>query len=79
MPMWWPRRKSRKHPCPEARQALEDARRALEETQERSREAEALGTWMRRVRAANHMSERVEALLKTAYGQGPRDDGGKVR
>ena len=75
MPMWWRRHKQ---PSPEALQALEETRRALKETQERSDEAEALGAWMRRVRAANHMSERVEVLLKTVYGEGGHD-GGKLR
>lgn len=78
MPMWWRRRKH-KQPCPEALQALERSRQALEETQERSREAEALGAWLRRVRHANHMSERVEALIKSAYGEDGQHGSGKVR
>ena len=77
--MWFRRRRSRKHPCPEALQALEDSRRALEETIERTNEAEALGAWLRRVRAANHMSERVEALIKSAYGEDGQHGSGKVR
>lgn len=76
MPMWWHRHKQSSR---EALAALEETRRALEETQERSREAEALGAWLRRVRAANHMSERVEALIKASYGEGGSHDGGKVR
>lgn len=76
MRMWWRRNKQ---PSPEALQAIKESRKALEETQERSLEAEALGAWLRRVRAANHMSERVEALIKASYGEGPKHDGGKVR
>jgi len=76
MPMWWRRRKQA---CPEALRALEESRRALEETLERSPEAEALGAWLRRVRAANHMSERVEALIKASYGEGHTNGRGKVR
>jgi hypothetical protein len=76
MRMWWHRRKQ---PCPEALRAVEESRQALEESLERSSEAEALGAWLRRVRAANHMSERVEALIKASYGEGHTSGRGKVR
>jgi hypothetical protein len=76
MPMWW--RRSRQS-SQEAVQALQESRKALEKARERSLEAEALGAWLRRVRHANHMSERVEALIKASYGEGPNHDGGKVR
>ena len=76
MRMWWRRRK---HPCPEALRALEESKQALEETRDRSDEAEALGSWLRRVRVANHMSERVETLLKTAYGEDGREGSGPIR
>jgi hypothetical protein len=76
MRMWWPRRKQA---SPEALQALEESRRALEETLGRSPEAQALGSWLRRVRAANHMSERVEALIKASYGEEHANGRGKIR
>ena len=58
MRMWWRRHKD---PCPEALQALEESRKALEETQGRSAEAESLGALLR---AVERFPDRVEAAVK---------------
>jgi hypothetical protein len=65
--MWWRRRN---HECAEAVKALEANRQALEEAQGRSHEVETLSAWLHRARTANHVSERVEAMLKASYGRG---------
>lgn len=49
---------------PEAQAALEHANRAVARAEARQPEAEALGRWLRRVREANHFSERAAALRR---------------
>ena len=71
---WWGRRMRRSR-LAEARGAVESARQALADSQQRAPEAHDLAARLRRLRAENHFAGSLEAMVRAGYEGGHRGAG----